>query len=191
MLYALEAAKVLVRQLKDNDLLGVVAFDVSPFIVVPMESVGRLRSTFNSQIDRLRPGGQTYIYPALLEAKRQLERQNAAIKHVILLSDGETRGSQSELIDLVSVMKNEMKITVSGIAVGAEADIRLMKRVSQYGGGFTFGTPLVDATVQPAVTAVFPGDPAAQAWLDQTVRALNDLCSLASVPVSSCPISRL
>ncbi len=135
MLYSLEAAKVLARQLKDNDLLGVVAFDVSPFIVVPMESVGRLRSTFNSQIDRLRPGGQTYIYPALLEAKRQLERQNAAIKHVILLSDGETRGSQSELIDLVSVMKNEMKITVSGIAVGAEADIRLMKRVSQYGGG--------------------------------------------------------
>ena len=83
MLYSLEAAKVLARQLKDNDLLGVVAFDVSPFIVVPMESVGRLRSTFNSQIDRLRPGGQTYIYPALLEAKRQLERQNAAIKHVI------------------------------------------------------------------------------------------------------------
>ena len=74
MLYSLEAAKVLARQLKDNDLLGVVAFDVSPFIVVPMESVGRLRSTFNSQIDRLRPGGQTYIYPALLEAKNLVKR---------------------------------------------------------------------------------------------------------------------
>ena len=149
MLYALEAAKVVARQLKDNDLLGVVGFDVSPFVVVPMESVGRLRSTFNSQIDRLRPGGQTYFYPALLEAKRQIEKQNAAIKHIILLSDGETRGSQGELIDLVSVMKNEMKITVSAIAVGSEADIRVMKRISQYGGGLFHYT--LDPTTLPQI----------------------------------------
>jgi len=135
MLYAQAAAKAVARQLKDNDLLGVVGFDVSPFIVVPLETMGRLRGVVDAQIDRLRPGGQTYFYPALLEAKRQLERANATRKHVILLSDGETRGSQGELIDLVSVMKNEMKITVSAIAVGSEADIRVMKRIAQYGGG--------------------------------------------------------
>jgi Ca-activated chloride channel homolog len=149
MLFALEAAKAVVRQLKDNDLLGVVGFDISPFVVVPMDSVGRLRATFNSQIDRLRPGGQTYFYPALLEAKRQIERQNAAIKHVILVSDGETRGSQSELIDLVNVMKNEMKVTVSAIAVGAEADVRVMKRISQYGGGLFHYT--VDPRTLPQI----------------------------------------
>src|SRR5712692_2943569 len=135
MLYAQAAAKAVARQLKDNDLLGVVGFDVSPFIVVPLETMGRLRGVVDAQIDRLRPGGQTYFYPALLEAKRQLERANAPRKHVMLLSDGETRGSQGELIDLVSVMKNEMKITVSAIAVGSEADIRVMKRIAQYGGG--------------------------------------------------------
>ena len=112
-----------------------VGFDVSPFIVVPLETLGRLRGVVDAQIDRLKPGGQTYFYPALVEAKRQLERVNASRKHVILLSDGETRGSQGELIDLVSVMKKEMKITVSAIAVGSEADIRVMKRISQYGGG--------------------------------------------------------
>ena len=135
ILFAQEAAKVVARQLKDNDFLSVVGFDVSPFVVVPMESVGRLRGMINAQIDRLRPGGQTYFYPALAEAKRQLERQNAPIKHIILISDGETRGSQGELIDLVTVMKNEMRITVSSIAIGVEADIRVMKRISQYGGG--------------------------------------------------------
>ncbi len=135
LLYAQAAAKAVARQLKDNDLLGVVGFDISPFIVVPLETLGRLRGVVDAQIDRLRPGGQTYFYPALAEAKRQLERVNASRKHVILLSDGETRGSQGELIDLVSVMKNEMKITVSAIAVGSEADIRVMKRISQYGGG--------------------------------------------------------
>ena len=191
MLYALEAAKVLARQLKDNDLLGVVAFDVSPFIVVPMESVSRLRSTFNSQIDRLRPGGQTYIYPALLEAKRQLERQNAAIKHVILLSDGETRGSQSELIDLVSVMKNEMKITVSGIAVGAEADIRLMKRVSQYGGGL-FHYTLDPSTLPQIVLQQIQDKPTDEPPRERDFTPLQERGSqlLSSFPTRSYPTIR-
>ena len=135
ILYAQEAAKAVARQLKDNDFLGIVGFDVSAFVLVPLEPVGKLRRGIDAQIDRLRPGGQTYFYPALMEAKRQIERSNAARKHIILLSDGETRGSQGELVDLVGVMKNEMKITVSAIAIGTEADIRIMKRISQYGGG--------------------------------------------------------
>ncbi|HXG50246.1 MAG TPA: VWA domain-containing protein [candidate division Zixibacteria bacterium] len=135
ILFAQEAAKAVANQLKDNDLLGVIGFDVSPFVVVPVDAVGRLRGRFAAQVDRLKPGGQTYFFPALVEAKRQLEKLNAGRKHVILLSDGETRGSQGELIDLVSVMKSEMKITVSAIAIGPEADIRIMKRISQYGGG--------------------------------------------------------
>ena len=57
ILYAQEAAKAVARQLKDNDLLGVVGFDVDPFVVVPLASVGSIKGSFNSQIDRLKPGG--------------------------------------------------------------------------------------------------------------------------------------
>lgn len=135
ILYAQEAAKAVARQLKDNDFLAIVGFDVSAFVLVPLEPLGKLRRVIDAQIDRLKPGGQTFFYPALMEAKRQIERSNAARKHIILLSDGETRGSQGELVDLVGVMKNEMKITVSAVAIGSEADIRIMKRISQYGGG--------------------------------------------------------
>ena len=149
MLYAQEAAKAVARQLKDNDLLAVVGFDVSPFVVVPMEPVGRLRATVDTQISRLKPGGQTYFYPALLAAKREIERADAPRKHVILISDGETRGTQGELIDLVNVMKNEMKVTVSTVAIGAEADIRIMKRISQYGGGLFHHT--IDPSTLPQI----------------------------------------
>jgi uncharacterized membrane protein len=142
--YAQEAAKAVARQLKETDLLGIIGFDVTPFVVVPLEPVGKLRGVIDAQVNRLKPGGQTYFYPALLEAKRQIERVKAARKHVILLSDGETRGTQGELVDLVSVMKSEMKVTVSAIAIGAEADVRVMKRISQYGGG------LFHQTVDPA-----------------------------------------
>ena len=142
--YAQEAAKAVTRQLKESDLLGIIGFDVTPFVVVPLEPVGKLRGVIDAQVNRLKPGGQTYFYPALLEAKRQIERVNAARKHVILLSDGETRGTQGELVDLVSVMKTELKVTVSAIAIGAEADVRVMKRISQYGGG------LFHQTIDPA-----------------------------------------
>jgi Ca-activated chloride channel homolog len=136
ILYAQEAAKAVARQLKDNDLLGVIGFDVDPFVVVPLASVGSLRGSFNTQIERLKPAGRTVMLPAIVEAKRQLERQNAGRKHVIILSDGETGGSGGDFIDLVNVMKAEQQITVSAIAIGAEANIPLLKRITQYGGGF-------------------------------------------------------
>lgn len=135
ILFAKEAAKAVARQLRDIDLLGVVGFDDSPFVVVYLETMARLRAVVDTQIDRLKPGGQTYFLPALLEARRQLERANATRKHIILLSDGVTRGSQGELVDLVNAMKVDSKITVSTVAISTEADVRVMKRLSQYGSG--------------------------------------------------------
>jgi Ca-activated chloride channel homolog len=149
IVYAKEAAKAVARQLRDIDLLGVIGFDDSPFVVVYLESMARLRGVVETQIDRLKPGGQTYFLPALLEAKRQLERVNATRKHIILLSDGVTRGSQGELVDLVSTMKNDSKITVSAVAISTEADVRIMKRLSQYGGGLFHHT--VDPSSLPQI----------------------------------------
>ena len=147
--YAKEAAKAVARQLRDIDLLGVVGFDDSPFVVVYLETMGRLRGVVDNQIDRLKPGGQTYFLPALKEARQQLERVNAARKHIILLSDGVTRGSQGELVDLVSLMKNQLKITVSAVAISADADVRIMKRISQYGGGLFHHT--IDPSSLPRI----------------------------------------
>ncbi|MGH7774847.1 MAG: VWA domain-containing protein [Candidatus Binatia bacterium] len=149
ILYAKEAAKAVVSQLKNQDLLGVVGFDIEPFVVVPLASVETIRGTFSSQIERLKAGGRTYLYPAIVEAKRQLERQTAAQKHVIILSDGETGGSGSDYIDLVTAMKNELKITVSAVAIGDQANIPLMKRIAQYGAGFFHHT--YDPTTLPQI----------------------------------------
>lgn len=135
LLYAKEAAKAMARQLGEKDLLGVVGFDVAPFVVVPLAPLARIRASFGAEVDRLKAGGKTYLLPAILEAKRQLERQPASRKHVIILSDGETGGSGGDYVDLVTVMKEELKITVSAVAIGDEANIPLLKRIAQYGGG--------------------------------------------------------
>ena len=136
LLYAKEAAKAVAAQLKDDDLLGVLGFDVEPFVVVPLSPMERVRGTVSTQIDSLKAQGKTYLYPAIVEAKRQLERQSAGRKHVIILSDGETGGSGSDYVDLVTVMREELKMTVSTVAIGDQANIPLLKRIAQYGGGF-------------------------------------------------------
>jgi Mg-chelatase subunit ChlD len=136
ILYAQEAAKAVIRQLGENDFISVVGFDVSPFVILPLSRVSSARTSFDSDIERLRPGGRTYLLPAINEAKRQLQRHDVARKHVIILSDGETGGSGGDYIDLVNVMRTELKITVSAVAIGAEANLPLMKRITQYGGGF-------------------------------------------------------
>lgn len=135
LLYAKEAAKAMARQLGEKDLLGVVGFDVAPFVVVPLAPLERIRAGFGAEIDRLKAGGKTYLLPAIVEAKRQLERQAANRKHVIILSDGETGGSGGDYVDLVTVMKEELKITVSAVAIGDQANVPLLKRIAQYGGG--------------------------------------------------------
>ncbi|HWO43300.1 MAG TPA: VWA domain-containing protein [Candidatus Eisenbacteria bacterium] len=136
ILYAQEAAKAMLGQLRDRDLVGVIAFDVSAFVVVPLSQVETVRGTFQSQVDRLKAGGRTYLLPGIVEAKRQLERQNASQKHVIILSDGDTGGSQGDYIDLTTLMRRESKITVSVVAIGQDVNIPLLKRIAQYGGGF-------------------------------------------------------
>ena len=136
LLYAKEAAKAVAGQLKDNDLLGVVGFDVEPFVVLPLSPLEKIRGSVSAQIDRLKAQGKTYLYPAVVEARRQLERQRTGRKHVIILSDGETGGSGSDYIDLVAAMRREQQINVSAVAIGDEANIPLLKRIAQYGGGF-------------------------------------------------------
>lgn len=136
ILYAREAAKAVVEQLRDFDFIGVVAFDHAASTIVTLAEVGKLRATYAAQMDRLVPGGRTNLMPGLLEAKRQLERQEADRKHIIVLSDGETSGTQSEYVDLVSLMRRESRITVSVVAVGGDVNVGLMNRIAQYGGGF-------------------------------------------------------
>jgi len=149
LLYAKEAAKALAESLSERDLLGVVGFDISPFVVVPLSSLERLRETFAAQIDRLKARGKTYLFPAIVEAKRQLERKEASRKHVIILSDGETGGSGSDYIDLINVMRKELKITVSAVAIGDQANIPLLRRIARYGGGLFHHT--FDPTTLPQI----------------------------------------
>ncbi len=135
LLYAKEGIRAVARNLKDTDLLGIVGFDREPFVVIPLEYLGKIREDIDYRLERLTASGGTFLLPALEEARRQLERRPATRKQIVILTDGETGGSGSDYLDLVTVLHREMKITVSAIAVGEEANLRLLSRIADYGGG--------------------------------------------------------
>jgi len=140
LLYAKLGARAVARNLTDTDLFGIIGFDKTPFVVAPLDYLGKTRAQLDDRIDRLKPSGGTFLLPALQEARRQLERQHAARKHIVLLTDGETGGSGSDYLDLASVLRNELKITISTIAVGKQANLRLLSRLADYGGGAFYHT---------------------------------------------------
>ena len=126
--------------MKDSDLLSVIGFDSQPFVVIPMEPVSQSRPYFDELISRLKARGTTFLLPALEEAERDLAQSNAAIKHVVILTDGETGGTAAMYYDLVSTMHREGGVTISTIAVGNEANVGLLQSISRYGGGSFYQT---------------------------------------------------
>ncbi|HTT77349.1 MAG TPA: VWA domain-containing protein, partial [Candidatus Binataceae bacterium] len=138
--YAKAAALTVTKTLKDSDLLGVIGFDSQPFVVIPLEPMSQSRPYFDELISRLKARGTTFLLPALQEAQRDLAGSNAALKHIVILTDGETGGTAEMYYDLVSSMHHDGGVTISTIAIGQEANVALLQSISRYGGGGFYQT---------------------------------------------------
>lgn len=126
-----EAARATASTLEPTDQLGVIAFDSRPHVLVRLQkSSNRIRIA--GDIRRLAAGGGTNALPALREAYLQLAGSNALVKHVILLSDGQSpeAGVDSLLGDM-----RDGDITVSAVGVGAGAGKDFLRRVASRGRG--------------------------------------------------------
>ncbi|MFK7928991.1 MAG: VWA domain-containing protein [Myxococcota bacterium] len=128
---AKEAAILSSELLNERDLLGVIGFDHAAAWVVPLQDLHN-KDGVQDLIAGLRPGGGTDIYPALKTAADSLDSSDAALKHIILLSDGITAGAAFETL-LKDTYKK--KITVSTLAFGTDADRSTMEDFAKWGGG--------------------------------------------------------
>ncbi len=146
--YAKAAARTAASTLKDNDLIEVIGFDSQPFVVIPLEPMSTARPYLGQMIDRLKARGTTYLMPALKQADLDIAGSGAAIKHVVILTDGETGGTAAMYYDLVASMHRQGAVTVSAIAIGNEANIRLLDAITQYGGGAFYQTSSAESLPQ-------------------------------------------
>ena len=133
---AKEAASRVLDSLRDQDDIGVLAFDDSMYWVVePQKPTDR--EEIRSKIGSIRAGGGTSILPPLKESVKTIKNIDSKIKHVILLTDGqaEKTGYDQVLSDAAN-----LGVTVSTVAVGHDADANLLKYISEKAGGRFYQT---------------------------------------------------
>ena len=133
---AKSAAIATAEVLGHNDSLGVWAFDSEAHVVAPMT---RLTSTnaVSGQIAAVASGGGTNLQPAFELAREALLRTKAKVKHMIILTDGQTAGSGYE--QLASQCRGE-GMTVSTVAIGEGSHVALLQAVASSGGGQSYTT---------------------------------------------------
>lgn len=134
---AKEAAAGALKNLRDQDQIGVLAFDDSYSWVVKPQKLTE-RDEINKKIMGIREGGSTSIYPALQQAYKAVKETDAQIKHVILLTDGQDAGQQN--YDKLLANAEQDGITVSTVAVGQDADDKLLQHIAGLGNGRDYQT---------------------------------------------------
>lgn len=128
---AKEAAMGAIEALNSQDYAGVIGFDEAAMWVVPFQPVEDLND-LQAQIGTLRASGGTAFYSALDEAYQALASSQTPQKHVIFLSDGQPGDSHFESLALGM---SQAGITLTTVAVGQGADVKLMELLSTLGGG--------------------------------------------------------
>jgi len=129
---ALAAAELL----GPNDQIAVIGFDGSPKLICPLTSASD-QVSIQSAISSLEASGGTHLYPAMVEGRNILQKAVVKIKHMIILSDGQTQAS--DFTTLTQEMANE-QMTVSTVALGSGAAKDLMQRIASEGMGRYYET---------------------------------------------------
>ena len=130
------AAKASADLLGPQDYISVVAFDHDVYPVVPLQPAGNTAG-IAGEIASITANGGTNIAPGMEEALRQLSGSTAKLKHVILLTDGQSQ--PGPFYELATQM-GQNNITVSTVAVGEGADTELLSQIAQWGNGRYYET---------------------------------------------------
>ncbi len=142
-----EGAAMAIETLDKSDLVGVISFNGDFRIEVPFGP----NSNPRRNADRVRAigtGGGTNLYPAMMAAAEMLSGAEAAVKHMIVLTDGQSQGDANDGFAVASEMRKR-GMTVSSIAIGDGADVQVLEQIARLGGGKFYRVN--DPTILPRV----------------------------------------
>jgi Mg-chelatase subunit ChlD len=128
---AKDAARSAVELLGPRDQIGVIAFDSDPFVVSELHSAADARFVMG-RIASITAGGGTSMAAPLQQAYDDLLATSAQLKHVIVLTDGQSAPGD---FDAIAANMAAARITLTTVAVGGDADRIMLERIAQIGGG--------------------------------------------------------
>lgn len=134
----LRAVSDTLDRLRETAQVSLVMFDDYPEVVIPLTEA-RNRDTIKKVLMAQRVGGGTSMFPGLEAAHRELKRSAAKLRHVILLSDGQSITLYDQFGYIVEAMAKD-RITVSVVALGQDADQEELRRISGATGGRLYHT---------------------------------------------------
>lgn len=156
---AKEGAISVVELAYQDDLLGMVVFsdaEAADWVFRPRQATERGKREMFQAILGIDTSGGTVLEPAYRMALEELARTEAAVKHVIVLSDGKLYDGQGPFatggnVDFaaIAVAGLEQGITTSTIAVGDAADFARMEGIARSGGGRYYQA--LDVTTLPQI----------------------------------------
>ncbi|HYV56365.1 MAG TPA: VWA domain-containing protein [Candidatus Nitrosopolaris sp.] len=148
MEYAKRAALAVLDQLAPQDLVGAIAFDSQPYELGALMPVAPGRAALSSKIARLRYGGGTDFKDALDIARRNLVASGRRVRHVILLTDGDTNRHAEDHVDLIAALAAD-RISVTTIRIGDDTvNLELLQTISRETGGLFHHVEDLDALPQ-------------------------------------------
>lgn len=137
-----------IRLLNPESIVGIVVFDFAATEIGPLNQVGGNVQPWFDILSPLVPGGGTNIYAGLDLGYRSLTALGDDVRrHIVLMTDGLTQqvDNYEELTRGIAASG----ITVSTAAIGAGADVRLLARIAELGGGSAYAT--TDFQVLPSI----------------------------------------
>jgi Ca-activated chloride channel family protein len=135
---AKEAAKAALAQMRDDDIVSIVAYDGTVEVLVPATKVSD-RDVILRGIDRLDAGGMTALFGGVVKGASEVRKFLAKerVNRVILLSDGVANvgpSSPRDLAQLGATLGREgIAVTTVGLGLGYNED--LMVELAQGSGG--------------------------------------------------------
>jgi Ca-activated chloride channel homolog len=127
------------RNLRPQDILSVVAFSDRAEVVIPA-AYYQERARLEAKIQMIHPSGATEIYQGLEAGVREVMRSldPRRVNHIVLLTDGHTYGDEQQCLALASKI-SEQGIGISAMGIGKEwNDIFLDVLATRTGGSSAY-----------------------------------------------------
>jgi Ca-activated chloride channel homolog len=133
---ARQAAKLAVEMLTSRDQVAVIGFDSEAQVFCEMTPASD-QGSIQAAIDSMAADGGTNMFPALEHAAVMLRTTSAKVKHVIVMTDGQT--AEGDNLGLTRRLADD-GATVSSVALGDGAARELLQQIAEAGNGRYYET---------------------------------------------------
>lgn len=108
-----EITKAAIRALSSEDEIGVLQWTGTDDWVIPLQRVGD-KGARCAEADKAEPSDMPSFDDSLLEAEKALRRSSCAVKHIVMISDGDPQLPSDKLL---SSLVDGLRVTISTVCV--------------------------------------------------------------------------